>query len=214
MQKDAKRRSFLTKKYKKCKFLLIFTLIFRLKTNKSYKITLFTITNHPIFQKIPQKPLISTYFPTFFLFFSPVFLSSVFCRPSIYPPSPVCPDFNVPGYFRRDEIVRRCDIGLSLYEKNSGEIAQDNRYLYIWREPPAQWCGLKNPAELIHRGCRSAGPTSNAPKYFLTQPQSPIVLSHVICDLVMLIPARSGKEVLPDAGSCRTKHLALASNYT
>jgi len=31
-------------------FLLIFALIFRPKTNKSYKITLFTTANHPIFQ--------------------------------------------------------------------------------------------------------------------------------------------------------------------
>jgi hypothetical protein len=44
------------KNAKKCKFLLIFTPIFRLKTNKSYKITFFTIANHPIFQNFPQKP--------------------------------------------------------------------------------------------------------------------------------------------------------------
>jgi len=56
LQKDAKRRSFLTKKHQK---MLIFTLIFRLKTNKSYKITILTIANHPIFQKIPQKPSFS-----------------------------------------------------------------------------------------------------------------------------------------------------------
>jgi len=56
LQKDAKRCSFLTKKHKK---MLIFTLIFSPKTNKSYKITLFTITNHPIFQKIIKKPLFS-----------------------------------------------------------------------------------------------------------------------------------------------------------
>jgi len=47
--------------------LLIFTLIFSPKTNKSYKITLFTITNHPVFQKNSQKPL----FSVFLLFFYP-----------------------------------------------------------------------------------------------------------------------------------------------
>jgi len=56
LQKDAKTRSFLTKK---CKKMLIFTLIFRLKTNKSYKTTLFTIANHPNFQNFPQKALFS-----------------------------------------------------------------------------------------------------------------------------------------------------------
>jgi len=56
LQKDAKRRSFLIKKHQKT---LIFTLIFSPKTNKSYKITLITIANHPIFQKIIKKPLIS-----------------------------------------------------------------------------------------------------------------------------------------------------------
>jgi len=44
------------KNAKKCKFLLIFTPIFRLKTSKSYKITFFTTANHPIFQNFPQKP--------------------------------------------------------------------------------------------------------------------------------------------------------------
>jgi len=52
-----KTHSFLQKNAKKCKFLLIFTLIFRPKTNKSCKITLFTTTNHPNFQNFPQKPL-------------------------------------------------------------------------------------------------------------------------------------------------------------
>jgi hypothetical protein len=51
-----KTRSFLQKNAKKRKFLLIFTLIFSPKTNKSYKITLFTTANHPIFQNFPQKP--------------------------------------------------------------------------------------------------------------------------------------------------------------
>jgi len=41
-----------------CKFLLIFTPIFSPKTNKSYKITVFTIANHPIFQNFSQKPQI------------------------------------------------------------------------------------------------------------------------------------------------------------
>jgi len=52
-----KTRSFLQKNVKKCKKVLIFTPIFRLKTNKSYKITLFAIANHPIFQNFPQNPL-------------------------------------------------------------------------------------------------------------------------------------------------------------
>jgi len=52
-----KTRSFLQKNAKKCKFLLIFTLIFTPKTNKSYKITLFTTTNHPVFQNFSQKPI-------------------------------------------------------------------------------------------------------------------------------------------------------------
>jgi len=54
LQKVAKRRSFLAKKHQKT---LIFTPIFSPKTNKSYKITILTITNHPIFQKNRQKPL-------------------------------------------------------------------------------------------------------------------------------------------------------------
>jgi len=41
--------SFLLIFAKKCKFLLIFTLIFSPKTNKSYKITIFGIANRPIF---------------------------------------------------------------------------------------------------------------------------------------------------------------------
>jgi len=35
---------------KKCKKVLIFTLIFTLKTNMSYKITSLSITNRPIFK--------------------------------------------------------------------------------------------------------------------------------------------------------------------
>jgi len=42
----------------KCKFLLIFTPIFTPKTNRSYKITVFTTANHPIFQNFSQKPQI------------------------------------------------------------------------------------------------------------------------------------------------------------
>ena len=55
-QNMLKTRSFLTKK---CKKSLIFTPIFRLKTNKSYKITLFTTASHPIFQNFSQNPLFS-----------------------------------------------------------------------------------------------------------------------------------------------------------
>jgi len=66
-----KTRSFLTKNAKKCKFLLIFTLIFSPKTIKSYKITLFTTTNHPIFQNFPKNPLFFDFFyPFSFCLFS------------------------------------------------------------------------------------------------------------------------------------------------
>jgi len=66
-----KTRSFLQKNAKKCKFLLIFTPILTPKTNKSYKITLFAVTNHPIFQNFPQKPLIfRLFFSSFVSFFS------------------------------------------------------------------------------------------------------------------------------------------------
>jgi len=68
-----KTRSFLQKNAKKCKFLLIFTPIFTPKTHKSYKITLFTTTNHPNFQNFSQKPYISPYFLTFFLLSSSFF---------------------------------------------------------------------------------------------------------------------------------------------
>jgi len=64
-----KTHSFLQKNAKKCKFLLIFTPIFTPKTHKSYKITLFAIANHPIFQNFPQNPLISQLFSFFALFF-------------------------------------------------------------------------------------------------------------------------------------------------
>jgi len=57
-----KTRSFLAKRCKKT-FIFdkktqktpTFTLIFSPKTNKSYKITLFTIANHPVFQKNRKK---------------------------------------------------------------------------------------------------------------------------------------------------------------
>jgi hypothetical protein len=65
-----KTHSFLQINANKCKFLLIFTPIFTLKTNKSYKITLFTITNHPNFQNSPQNPLIFDFFIFFYLPFS------------------------------------------------------------------------------------------------------------------------------------------------
>jgi len=55
----SKHVHFCKKNAKKRKKTLIFTPIFSLKTNKSYKITLFTITSHPIFQNFPQKPPIS-----------------------------------------------------------------------------------------------------------------------------------------------------------
>jgi hypothetical protein len=53
LQKDAKRRPFLTKKHQK---MLVFTLIFTLKTNMSYKITPYTTANRPIFQISPKIP--------------------------------------------------------------------------------------------------------------------------------------------------------------
>jgi hypothetical protein len=61
-------------------FLLIFTLIFTLKTNKSYKITIITTTNHSIFQKNLQKSL----FSNFFLFFYSLFPFAL-CS-GVYPP--------------------------------------------------------------------------------------------------------------------------------
>jgi hypothetical protein len=51
-----KTRSFLQKKRKKVQKMLIFTPIFTLKTNMSYKITLFAAANHPIFQISPKIP--------------------------------------------------------------------------------------------------------------------------------------------------------------
>jgi len=64
-----KTRSFLQKKCKKVQKTPIFTPIFTLKTNMSYKITVFTTANHPNFQNFPQNPIFSPYFLTFFLFF-------------------------------------------------------------------------------------------------------------------------------------------------
>jgi len=85
-----KTHSFLTKNAKKCKFLLIFTPIFSPKTNKSYKITVFTTTNHPIFQNFPQKPL---FFSIFRLIFSSFLRFSVFCCPSFILSSPSVSSF-------------------------------------------------------------------------------------------------------------------------
>jgi hypothetical protein len=66
-----KTRSFLQKNAKKRKFLLIFTLIFSPKTNKSYKTTIITIVNHPIFQNFPKNPLFFDFFyPFSFCLFS------------------------------------------------------------------------------------------------------------------------------------------------
>jgi len=65
-----KTRAFLLISYQ---FLLIFTLIFELKTNKSYKITLFSIANHSIFQKNVKNP----YFLDFLSFSPPFFPSFV-----------------------------------------------------------------------------------------------------------------------------------------
>ena len=81
--------------------MLIFTLIFSPKTNKSYKITLFTTTNHPNFQNFPQKPLfflIFRLFLSFFPLFSSVFLSFTIPRPSsiVYRPAAL----------RRNKVVR------------------------------------------------------------------------------------------------------------
>jgi len=48
--------------------MLLFTLIFTLKTNMSYKITPLSTTNRPIFQKITKKNLFSQFFSLFFPF--------------------------------------------------------------------------------------------------------------------------------------------------
>ena len=67
---------FLSKKYKKT---LIFTLIFMLKTNKSYKIILYAVASRPIFKISPK----ITYFLFFLLFFTSFFFCfSVLFRPS------------------------------------------------------------------------------------------------------------------------------------
>jgi len=55
----SKHVHFCKKNTKKRKKTLIFTPIFSQKTNKSYKIAVFTTANHPIFQNFPQKPLFS-----------------------------------------------------------------------------------------------------------------------------------------------------------
>jgi len=77
-----KTRSFLAKKCKKT-FIFdkktqktpIFTLIFSLKTNKSYKITLLTTTNRPNFQNFRQKPHFLDFLSFFLLFF--IFILSI-----------------------------------------------------------------------------------------------------------------------------------------
>jgi len=66
--------NFLSISVKKVQKTLIFTLIFSPKTSKSYKITIFTTTNHPIFQKKRKKP----YFPLFSDFFTLLFSSFSF----------------------------------------------------------------------------------------------------------------------------------------
>jgi hypothetical protein len=76
-QNMLKTRSFLAKRCKKT-FIFdkktqktpIFTLIFSLKTNKSYKITPLATANHPNFQNFRQKP----YFLDFLSFFLLLFL--------------------------------------------------------------------------------------------------------------------------------------------
>ena len=86
--KPLKTRLFLTKRCKKTltfdkktQKTSIFTLIFSLKTNKSYKITLLTTANRPIFQNFSQKPL----FFDFLSFFLPMWLKFLppFMRPKL-----------------------------------------------------------------------------------------------------------------------------------
>jgi len=61
----SKHVHFCKKNAKKRKKTLIFTPIFSPKTHKSYKITLFTTTNHPIFQNFPKNPLFFDFFYPF-----------------------------------------------------------------------------------------------------------------------------------------------------
>ena len=116
LQKDAKRRSFLTKK---CKKTLIFTLIFELKTNKSYKITYFTIANHPIFQNFSQKHSISWFFIFFSLFlifpFSILFTTAIFKSTLVRRLPAICmagPSGGIAN--RKSKIVNRltCQLGV------------------------------------------------------------------------------------------------------
>jgi len=65
---------------KKCKKALIFTLIFTLKTNMSYKIILLSITNRPIFKVFIKNP---PNFNFFYLFFT---LSYFTLSSGVYPP--------------------------------------------------------------------------------------------------------------------------------
>jgi len=94
--------------------LLIFTPIFSPKTNKSYKITLFGIANHPIFQNFPQKPLNFDFFIFFFPFFSLFFYLLCFCFSSSDSGSfsePVCETI-VAGDINGDCIVNLKDFAL------------------------------------------------------------------------------------------------------
>ena len=61
--------------------MLIFTLIFTLKTNMSYKSTIFAIAIHPNFQNFLKKPIIFD----FFILFPSV---SAVCHPSSFVPHP------------------------------------------------------------------------------------------------------------------------------
>ncbi|MCX5638923.1 MAG: hypothetical protein NTX52_14700, partial [Planctomycetota bacterium] len=50
-------------------FLLVFTPIFTLKTHKSYKITLYTTANHPVFQKTVKNSYFHLFSNFFYLLF-------------------------------------------------------------------------------------------------------------------------------------------------
>jgi len=66
---------FCKKNAKKCKKTLIFTLIFRPKTNKSYKSPPLAIAIHPNFQNFRQKPYFLDFLSFFLLFF--IFILSI-----------------------------------------------------------------------------------------------------------------------------------------
>ena len=69
---------------KKCKKVLIFTLIFTLKTNMSYKVTIFATANHPIF-KISLKNLLFLNFFLFFVLFFPFAFSFLTFTSTLFP---------------------------------------------------------------------------------------------------------------------------------